>query len=47
LSDPSRKKIKYFEMKPTEKPSSKIDMLRKENKSLLEMIEANKIQLKQ
>ena len=34
-------------MKPTEKPSSKIDMLRKENKSLLEMIEANKIQLKQ
>ena len=45
LSDPNRRKIKYFEMKPNERPGTKLESLKRENKNLMLMLEKSKIQL--
>lgn len=47
LSDPTRKKVNYFEVKPNETPSSKMEVLRQENDHLMKLYEKSKTQLKE
>lgn len=47
MSDPTRRTKNYLEIKPNENPSTnKIDILKKENKNLLSLLESSKAQLK-
>lgn len=45
LSDPNRRKIKYFEIKQNERPATKLESLKSENKNLVQLLEKSKIQL--
>lgn len=47
MSDPSRKKMSYFELKPNERPSSKIESLKRQNKDLKVMLETCEHKLKE
>lgn len=46
-SDPTRRKVNLFEIKPNERPTSKIEALKKENKDLANMLESNKQLIKE
>jgi hypothetical protein len=46
-SDPTRRKVNLFEIKPNERPTSKIEALKKENKDLFNMLETNKKLIKE
>lgn len=47
MSDPTRKKVNYFEVKPNDTPSSKLEVLKQENENLMKLYEKSKAQIKE